>query len=91
MRSAKVGPADQITLVLERTFDGQVSGKCGPRESIARVFASDARIPDASRRSVIEAITEAAPDEIPAVAMIQCEGYVVVGARRLSGGLVAVS
>lgn len=84
-------PADQITLVLERAFDGSVSGKCGPRESIVRLFESDARIPDPSRSSVVEAIIGAGADEIPAVAMIQCEGYIVVGARRLSGGLVSVS
>jgi hypothetical protein len=54
------------------------------------LFASDARIPDASRRSVIEAITGAAADEIPAVAMIQCE-VSSWSARRLAGGLAAVS
>jgi hypothetical protein len=84
-------PMAEIAIILERSFDGQVRGGCGPRRSIAGRFGSDGRLSAEARRAVVDAVIGAGPQEIPAVLLVHAEGYIAAGVKKLSGGLVGVS
>ncbi len=84
-------PLAEIGILLERRFDGTVNGGAGPRDQIARRFGSDPRLDEENRRAVMETFEGASADQIPAVLVVHCEGYVAVGALRLSGAFAAES
>ena len=79
-----------IALRLERSFDGNVSGGCGLRWTIADDVGSDARLPPSVRRVISALVRGAGEREIPAVLLVQSEGYLLVRMKMLSGSLVGV-
>jgi hypothetical protein len=84
-------PGAQIAILLERRFDGEVAGGCGPRAGIAKKLSGDTRLPASARDAVVSAIIDAPRTEIPVVLLVHAEGVIVGGIRSVQGGLIAVS
>ena len=84
-------PVWQLAIVLERKFDGEVGGGCGPRGAVTSRLASDPRLPPEVRSSLVEALGACGLDEVPVVMLVHGEGDIVCGVRRVKGGLVSIS
>jgi hypothetical protein len=76
---------------VERAFDGNVRALSGRRDACARGLEAKPELDTAARERIVATLESAGPDEIPAIFLVHCEGYVAVGIRRLNGGLVSVS
>ena len=91
-RALRQGQATwQLGIVVERKFNGEVTGGCGARGALASRIATDARLPIDARNAIVNTIVGVGLAEIPVVLLIHCEGYVAGGIRRVSGPIVGVS
>jgi hypothetical protein len=88
---AQAGRADGLAVTLERKFDGEVAGGCGPRRALEGRLRGVQGIDEAARRRILAEVGQAAADEIPVVLLVHAEGFVSVGIRRLRGSWVGVS
>jgi hypothetical protein len=83
-------PAAALAIVVERDFEGKTRAGCMMRQTMARQYGSDARIDEAARSRIAEAMSAPDASGIPALILVQCEGYVAAGIRTLSGEIVGV-
>jgi hypothetical protein len=74
-----------IALVLERAFDGNVRATSARRDACARRFGTSPELDAQARQKIVNALETAGPEELPAIFLVQCEGYVAVGIKRLNG------
>jgi len=73
--------AEQLAIVLERSFKGKVSFRFGLRTELITV-AADRRLLATARNSIAKALLQREPD-VPVVVLIEMEGYLAGGVRHL--------
>jgi len=84
-------PVWQLAIVLERRFDGEVTGGCGSQGAIASQIVRDARLPMGVRHAIVNSIVVGGLHEIPVVVLVHGEGEIAGGVRRVRGSLRVMS